>query len=68
MHFRIPYQIGTAHGEPGFLHLDGHTNGIGHALISSTLGVQEVEKRLREALETIAQDIEKGVKRGAIIE
>lgn len=68
MHFRIPYQIGTAHDEPGFLHIDGHTNALGHSLISSTLGVREVEKRLRETLDTIARDIEEGVAKGALIE
>lgn len=68
MHFRIPYQIGTAHGEPSFLHLDGHTNAMGHALITGTLGVQEVERRLREVLDEIARDIEERVKGGAVIE
>ncbi len=68
MNFRIPYQIGTAHGEPGFLHIDGHTNGMGHSLITNTLGVAEVERRLRDVLGEISRDIEKDVKRGAVIE
>ena len=68
MHFRIPYQIGTAHDQRGFLHLDGHTNLAGHALITGTLGVQAVEKRLRETLDTIARDIEQAGKQGALIE
>lgn len=68
MHFRIPYQIGTAHGERGFLHLDGHTNLIGHALITGTLGVGEVERRLRGVLHEIARDIERAVAQGALIE
>ena len=68
MHFHIPYQIGTVPGERGFLYLDGHTNPIGHALITGTLGIREVEKRLRDVLGEIAQEIEEGVKRGAKIE
>ena len=68
MRFRIPYQIGTAHGEPGFLHLDGHTNAMGHSLIINTLGVSEVERRLRDVLGEISRDIETAVKRGAVIE
>ena len=68
MHFRIPYQIGMAHDEPGFLHLDGHTNAVGHALITGTLGLREVERRVRVVLDEITQEIEEAVKRGAGIE
>ncbi len=68
MRFRIPYQIGTAHNEPGYLHLDAHTNAMGHSLITNTLGVKEVERRLRDVLGEISRDIEQGIKRGAVIE
>lgn len=71
MNFRIPYQIGTAHGETGYLYIDTHTNGIGHSLITSTLGVPEVERRLREAirpaLEGIAREVKQAVVEGARI-
>ena len=68
MNFRIPYQIGSRDGEAGFLHIDGHTNGVGHSLITGTVGIKAVETRLREVLDEIARDIEQGVKRGATIE
>ena len=67
-------RIGTAHGEDGFLHVsvDAHTNGIGHSLVTGTIGVQEAEKRLRAALrlacDDIARDIEQAVEAGALIE
>ena len=68
MHFRIPYQIGTSQGDAGFLHVDAHTNAMGHSLISNTLGAREVEKRLRDVLGEIARDIERQIKEGAHIE
>lgn len=68
MHFRIPYSIGTVRGERAFLHIDGHTDAIGHTLITDTLGTVEIEKRLRDVLGEIARDIEKDAKRQGQIE
>lgn len=68
MNFHIPYQIGTAHGEAAFLHIDAHTDGMGHSLITNTLGAKTVEKRIRDVLGEIARDIEKAVQQGANIE
>ena len=68
MYFRIPYQIGTAHGEAGFLHIEAHTDAMGHSLITGTLGARVVEKRIRDVLGDIAQDIEKAQAKGAMIE
>ena len=72
--FQLPHRIGMAHGEDGFLHVSvsAHTDGLGHSLVTGTIGVREVETRLREAVrrtcDDIARDIEKGVKGGALIE
>ena len=72
MNFRISYQIGTAHGETGYLYIDTRTNGLGHSLITSTLGVPEVERRLREVIgpvfESITWDIKRALEKGADIE
>ncbi len=68
MYFQIHYQIGRAHGEAGFVHVEVHTNTIGHSLVTGTLGVKAFEERLRGALEDIARDIEKAVEKGALIE
>lgn len=72
MNFRISYQLGTAHGETGYLYMDTRTNGVGHSLVTSTLGIPEVERRLRGAigpvLESIAWDINREIVKGADIE
>ncbi len=72
MNCRISYPLGTAHGEIGYLIIDTRTNVIGHALITGTLGIPEVERRLREAIrpvvESIAWDIKRAREKGANIE
>ena len=68
MQLHIPYHIGTVHGEPGFVHLDIHTNTMGHSLITGTLGVAELQRRLVNVLGEISRDIEVAVTNGAVIE
>ena len=72
--FQLPHRIGHAHGDDGVLHVSvsAHTDGLGHSLITGTLGVKEVERRLRAAIQStcddITRDIETGIKKGALIE
>ncbi len=68
MNFSFPYIIGEIDGLPALIHVDVHTNSPGHSLVTGTLGVREVEKRLREVLDAIARDIETAVAKGALIE
>ena len=67
MDLRIPFPLG-GDDAPGFIHVDVHTDLKGHALVTSTLGVPEVEKRLRDVLGGIARDIERAVEQGVSIE